>query len=278
MTTHCEKKHGILRLVLWLFAAGLVMAASSPAWAQSSDQNFAEFTVQAQWKNFSKSAGLTIPPNTQINFKSDSGFGTSVGPVFRFIFIPKGKLWGADNKFRIDYGWLNRDQNFIINRTISIPGRVILINSNLDLNIKTKDFRLAYSPRWGNDKFRIGPLFEYEHLSVNLNLTNLTPGAPPPINTELNVPNNILNLGYDFDITPSEKVDIYGFLGVIPCCGGGWHGVNTEYGVKFYPAKHFGINAGFRYSNLRFEGTVNGITFTSKLGGIGPLLGATVRF
>lgn len=278
MTTHCETKHGILRLALWLLVAGLVIAASSPAWAQATDRNYAEFTVQAQWKNFSKGAGLTIPPNPEINFSQDSGFGQSVGPVFRFIFIPKGTFLGADNKFRIEYGWLNRDQNFIINRTITIPGRVILINSNLDLNIKTKDFRLAYAPRWGNDKVRIGPLFEYEHLGVNLKLTNLSPNAPPPLTTELDVPNNILNLGFDFDITPSEKVDVYGFLGAIPCCGGGWHGVNTEYGVKFFPVSHFGINGGFRYSNLRFEGTSNNITFTLRTSGIGPFVGATFRF
>jgi len=264
--------------MLWLLAAGLAWAAASPAWAQSSDQNYAEFTVQAQWKDTSRSSGLTIPPNPQINFSRDAGLGERVGPVFRFIFIPQGRFLGADNKFRIEYGWLNQDKDFIINRTITIPGRVIVINSNLNLNVKTKDFHLAYSPRWGNEKVRIGPLFEYEHLDVNLKLTNLTPNAPPPTTTELDTPNNIFNLGFDFDITPSEKVDIYGFLGAIPCCGDGWHGVSTEYGVKFLPVKHFGINAGFRYSNLRFEGTSNDITFALKTAGIGPFVGATFRF
>jgi hypothetical protein len=60
-------------------------------------------------------------------------------------------------------------------------------------------FSLGYAARWCNTKFKIGPEIVYQHLGVEFILGNLTPGAPPPIKQDVNVPNNLAMMGLNFD-------------------------------------------------------------------------------
>jgi len=154
--------------------------------------------------------------------------------------------------------------------------------------LNTKQFELGYAPRWGNDKFRIGPSFVYERLDVDFKLSNLTPGALPPIVRDVNVPNNVVLIGADFDFTPVHKIDAYGHLGAVPCCGGGWHVFESEFGTKYYFTHHLSIMGGVRYSYLKRDfgipatdipgSTVGPFSGYVKFPGIGPFVGISGRF
>jgi hypothetical protein len=176
----------------------------------------------------------------------------------------------------------------VISGTVTFPGTIYLVNSTLKSELSTKQFELGYAPRWGNDKFRIGPSITYERLNVNFILTNLTPGAPPPARRELAVPNNVVLIGADFDYRPVNRFDAYGKLGAVPCCGGGWHVFESEFGVKYYFTRRLGLIGGVRYSYLKRDfnvpaTVVNNVTagpFSGflKFPGVGPFVGATFRF
>jgi hypothetical protein len=99
-------------------------------------------------------------------------------------------------------------------------------------------------------------------------------------------------MGVDFDYTPVQQLDIYGRSGWIPCCGGGYHGNETEFGAKYYIRRNFSILGGFKYVWLKRDFNAPSTTFTLadqsvtlgpfsgfiKFPGIGPFVGASYRF
>ena len=112
------------------------------------------------------------------------------------------------------------------------------------------------------------------------------------IKQSLNVPNNLAIIGFNFDFTPVQQLDVYGKSGWVPCCGGGYHINETEFGAKYYIRRNFSILGGFRYYWIKRdfnapaqEVTVGDSTVTLgpfsgflKFPGIGPFVGATYRF
>jgi hypothetical protein len=186
----------------------------------------------AQWRNLSSNSGFSssycLPSGCVTNtgtFSNNLGLsGFGVGPDFRFIWTPEKKILNATSKMWVEYGQINRSKTRTISGSFTFLGVTYVINSTLQAQLNTKQFELGYAPRWGNDKFRIGPMFEYQRLSVDFTLNNLTTGAPPPAHRSVNFPNNIVLLGIDFDYMPIRQFDVFGRTGWIPCCGGGWHG------------------------------------------------------
>ena len=260
-----------------------------PAGATGSAET-GHFEIQgfAQWRNVGTSGSLTTYNfgSTKLN---DVGIGNlTPGPLFRFLWTPEKKILGATSKIWTDYGQIDRSRTRSITGTVAFPGTIYIINTTLNAALNTKQFEVGYAPRWGNDTFRIGPSITYERLDVTLTLTNLTPGAPPPIKRSLNVPNNVGLIGVDFDFTPNSKFDAYGRVGVIPCCGGGWHILESEFGAKFYFARHFGVLGGVRYSYMKRDFNVSGTQVGSatvgqysgylKFPGIGPFVGLSCIF
>jgi hypothetical protein len=166
------------------------------------------------------------------------------------------------------------------------------VDESVQVQLKSRNFDLGYAPHWGNDKFGIGPMVQYQHLGVQFILNNLTPGAPPPAIINVNVPNNLVLLGLDFDFKPVQQLDVYGRSGWVPCCGGGWHVNQTEFGAKYYIRRNFSILGGFKYDYLKRDFNAPATTVTTELGsatigpfsafikfpGIGPFIGASVRF
>ena len=254
----------------------------------------------AQWRNLSSNNGFSsaycLPSGCVFNTGSFgpnlglNGFG--VGPLFRFIWTPEKKIFGATSKIWVDWGQLNRSRTRTVSGQFVFNGVTYTVDTTLEAELKNKLFALGYAPRWGNDKFRIGPEIEYQRLSVDMILTNLTPGAPPPAKRELNVPNNILLLGIDFDYMPVQQFDVFGRTGWIPCCGGGWHENETEVGAKYYFRRNFSVLGGFRYYFLKRDFNAPATTITTSAGpvtlgpfsgfikfpGIGPFVGASFRF
>jgi hypothetical protein len=269
---------------------------SSSSWAPT---HF-EFFGDVQWRNLSNNGGFSstyCPPaatcvtNTG-SFNVNGGLLNKwgVGPDFGFIWTPEKKILGAKSKIWVEWGQLDRSTTRNISGSFTFNGVTYAVNTTLQTQLNQNLFSLGYAPRWGNDKFRIGPEFLYQHLSVDFILTNLS--AAPPIKQSLNVPENLGIIGLNFDYTPVQQLDIYGQSAWIPCCGGGWHGNETEFGAKYYIRRNFSILGGFRYYWLKRDFNAPATTVTVgeqsailgpfsgyiKFPGIGPFIGATYRF
>jgi hypothetical protein len=243
-----------------------------------------EFEGIMQWKNFSTKSSISTGPNTTINFSSDLGFsGLSLGPLVRFLWTPEYKLLGASSKLRIEYGEIPRSHNIIISRGLEFLGETYAIDVHVRDQLKTQSFEVSYSPQWGDDKFKVGPLITYQLLTLKFSLSNLSPGASPPTTRAVSFPNSAVLLGGTFDFTPIHQVEAYGFLGAIPCCGGGWHEFDSEFGLKYHVAQHFSVLGGVRYSyltrtfnfSLPREHTVAGFL---RWPGVGPFIGIGLSF
>ena len=243
----------------------------------------------AQWRNISSNSSLTTTNYGTTSLDKDLGIGNSTaGPLIRIIWTPDHKIKGATSKIWMEYGQINRSRTRTISGTVTLPGIIYLIDTTLKAEFKTKQFEMGYAPRWGNDKFKIGPNLTYEHLTVDLILTDLTSGAPPPITRSLNIPNNVLLIGADFEYTPAPQFKAYGHLGAVPCCGGGWHVFESEFGAKYYLTRSFSLLGGVRYQYLKRDFTVRAAVVNNvivgpfsgflKFPGIGPFVGASWRF
>jgi hypothetical protein len=271
-------------------------AGSSSSWSPTHFEIFGD----VQWRNLSNSSGFSssycLPSGCVTNtgsFSTNLGLNKwGFGPDFGFIWTPDKEILGAKSRVWVEWEQLDRSNTRTVFGSFTFDGVTYTVNTIVKTQLNTNLFSLGYSPQWGNNKFRIGPEVVFQHLSVDVILTNLTPGAPPPIKQEVNVPNFMAIIGLNFDYKPVQQLDVYGRSGWIPCCGGGWHGNQTEFGAKYYVRRNFGILVGFRYYWLKRDfnlaaqevttsaGTVTLGPFSGfiKFPGVGPFVGASYRF
>jgi len=263
---------------------------AAPLASASSDWQPTHFEIMglAQWKSASSNAVVSTGPYT-VNLNSNLGFGgLAIGPLVRFVWKPGFTLLGAKSNVRVEYGQIVRSQTHSITTQITFEGQVYAIDTQFKTQVATKSFQAAWSPEWGNDRLRVGPYISYQRLDVDFRLTNETPGAPPPVTRDVPVPNNVAYVGGNFEASPVKQVNIYGWVGAIPCCGGGWHAIDSEVGVKYYVIRSLSVIAGYRYSYLKRDfnlpsSTVGSVTTPQisgflKFPGGGPMIGLSYRF
>jgi len=266
------------------YPASPQMGSPSSSWAPT---HF-EIEGMVQWKNLNESVNISST-NSGFNLSRDLGLtGQTPGFLLRFVWTPEKKILGAKSLLRIDYGQINRTHTRTLTREINFEGEVYTVGAAIQTQVHNAKFEVAYAPLWGNDKFRIGPLISVGDLIVNVKLTGATLSSPTPVSVASNNSNFIVTLGFDFEFTPVKQVDLYGHLGAIPCCGAGWTGTESEFGLKYYLARSFSISGGVRQSSLTRSFTVgpvtvNGTTFGPVHGslewvGVGPFIAATYRF
>ncbi|MFL6230280.1 MAG: hypothetical protein ACJ741_16020, partial [Pyrinomonadaceae bacterium] len=78
--------------------------------------------------------------------------------------------------------------------------------------------------------------------------------------------------GYDMDINPSDKVNIYNNVGFIRFQND--RVVRGEVGLKYYFSRSFGVNGGYQFGRYKLVSDVNFIRANEK----GPLFGIVLRF
>lgn len=245
--------------------------AGKPASASTGKMAHYEIQGIGQWKNLSSSSSLTTAPYGTLRTSDILGVGKmQAGPLFRFIWTPEFRFLGAESKFWVEYGQIIRTRTRTISDSFTFLGNLYVVDSTLSAQLKTRQFELAYAPRWGNSKFKIGPAIWYERLGINLALSDVNAGKSP-ISRNLNFPNDVALLGADFDYAPDQRFDLYGHAGVVPCCGGGQHIFESEFGAKYSFAHGLGVLGGLRYSYAKQDFSAS----VSVVGGetVGPFSG-----
>jgi hypothetical protein len=268
----------------------------SPQRASSGASSWAptHFEIQGfvQWRNLNQDVNINTSgtaTGTSFNLSRDLGLsGQTPGFLFRFLWTPEKKILHASSLLRVEYGQLNRTKTHVLTREITFEGETYTVGAAVQTHAHNASFEAAYAPLWGNNKFKIGPQFVFQDLVVNVRLSGATLSSTTPVVVTSNNNNFVFQLGFDFELTPVRQVDIYGHLGAIPCCGGGWTGTQSEFGVKYYVARSFSIIGGVRQNSLTRSFTAgpkteNGITFgpvhaSLEWVGVGPFVGASFRW
>jgi hypothetical protein len=251
-----------------------------------------EIQGMVQWRNLNENVNINTSgaaTGTGFNLSRDLGLsGQTPGFLFRFLWTPEKVILHATSLLRVEYGQIDRTHTRTLTGEINFEGETYPIGAAIQTQLHNGSFEVAYAPLWGTAKYRIGPQFVFQDLIVNLKLKGATLSSPTPVSVTSNNSNFVFQLGFDFELMPVKQVDIYGHLGAIPCCGGGWTGSQSEFGVKYYVTRSVSIIGGVRQNSLTRSftagpKTVNGITFgpvsaSLEWVGVGPFVGATYRF
>jgi hypothetical protein len=252
------------------------------------------FEIQGtfQWRNLNENININTSgaaTGTAFNLSRDLGLsGQTPGFLFRFLWTPEKKILHASSLVRVEYGQIDRTHTRTLTGEINFEGETYPIGASVQTQLHNGSFEAAYAPLWGTAKYRIGPQFVFQDLIINVKLAGSTLSSTAPVVVTSNNSNFVFQLGFAFDLAPVRQVDIYGHLGGIPCCGGGWTGTQSEFGVKYYVTRSVSIIGGVRQNSLTRSftagpKTVDGETFgpvSASIGwtGVGPFVGATYRF
>ena len=212
--------------------------------------------------NFSgtNNAGSTL------DFNRDFDFGNRLGFEVRYTYRSEN----GKHKLQGGYEATSWNRNTTLSRSFTFRGETYTANANIDGDLKLRTFRAMYAYRWGDEKFRFGPMIDMGVIDTRLDITGTTNSG---IRTaEGSVTKFAATVGYDLDYNATPKVDLFNNLGAIA-----FHHdrlFHTEGGVRYYPWHSFGVVGGYRYQRYRWVNDDNFLRISNH----GPFFGGLFRF
>jgi hypothetical protein len=135
--------------------------------SSSSSEVPPHFEIQGmvQWRNLNENVNINTSgaaTGTAFNLSRDLGLsGQTPGFLFRFLWTPEKKILHASSLLRVEYGQINRTHTRTLTGEINFEGETYPVGAAIQTQLHNASFAAAYAPLWGNDKFRIGPLFVF---------------------------------------------------------------------------------------------------------------------
>jgi len=247
----------------------LALAGSASAQTSSVDKPKNEIEVRGVFAVPTGSANFsgTTNSNSTIDFRRDFDFNTRLGLQLRYAY----RSTNGKHKIVADYNQTSWNRNRVLSRTFVFEGNTYVANAAIDSNLKLRTFRLMYAYRWGNEKFRIGPMIDIGVVNTHLELNGLTNNGTR--SADGGVSKFAATIGYDIDYEVSPSVQLFHNLGAIKFSGDNLF--HTEAGVKIFPSHHFGASGGYKWERYKYdENAPNFIRVNQH----GPFFGGLVRF
>lgn len=203
---------------------------------------------------------------TVISFSEDFDFKNELGFLVRYTH----RTESGKHKFLGEFGQTKWSRTRSLSRSFTFLGQTYVANLDTESELKLTDFRVMYAYRWGNEKIRIGPMFDMGVVSTRLDLTGTTNNGTRSDSGKIT--KFAATIGYDLDYDPTPQVNIFHNLGAIAFQGERLF--HTEGGLKFFPTRHFGVTGGYRALRYRVEKNDNFILVKAH----GPFFGGVFRF
>ena len=251
-----------------LVTAVVVLATSISAYAQADKPKHeieirATVAVPSGQANFN---GNTASGDT-IDFSRDADFSNEWGFDIKYAYrSPDGK-----NKFGAEYYNTDWDRTRVIGRAFTFRGETYVVGAAIESNLRQSAFKGMYARRWGNDKFRIGPMIDFGVIPTRLDITGNTLSGGSR-KTEGSISKFAATVGGDMDYDPTDKVNIFGNIGGIA-----FHHdrlFHAEGGLKYFASKNFGVVGGYKYQVYKWVNDNNFLRVNSH----GPFVGGVLRF
>jgi hypothetical protein len=248
-------------LILCLTAV-TAQAQSSSDKPQNEIEVRATYTIPKGEADFSgtTSSGSTISLDRDFDFKNEFGY------EIRFTH----RSANGKHKFLGSYAHTGWERNTMLSRSFTFRGQTYVANLNIDGDLRLNQFRGMYSYRWGNEKFRFGPMVDMGVITTKLNLTGTTNNGIR--STEGSISKFAATVGYDLDYDPSPKLNIFNSLGAIAFKGE--HLFHVEGGVKYFFSRQFAATGGYKAIRYKLVDNDNFITIKTH----GPFVGGVFRF
>jgi len=259
-------RKSFLALTLVLTAVLSIVISAN---AQSSDRPLNEIEIRTNFSIPSGEANFSGTTNSgsTLDFARDFDFSNEWGFEGRYAHRSES----GKHKFLVDYETADWSRSRTITRSFTFRGETYVANASISGDLRLSVFKAMYAYRWGNDKIRIGPMFDVGLIKTSLELTGITNNGVR--SAEGSITKLAATVGYDLDYDPTPQLSFYHNLGGIVFQGE--HLFHVEGGVKFFPVRHFGATGGYKFQRYKLEeDEPNFLTIRSN----GPFVGGVVRF
>lgn len=201
-----------------------------------------------------------------ISFDRDFDFRNELGFEIRFTH----RTASGKHKFQGSYGQTTWNRNTSLSRSFTFRGETFTANLDTSSDLRLSNFRVMYAYRWGNEKFRIGPMGDMGVISTRLQISSATNSATRSASGSIS--KFAATLGYDLDYDPTPRINIFNNLGAIRFQGERLF--HVEGGARIYVTRNFGFSGGYKAERYRVEKDLDFLRVVAH----GPFFGGVFRF
>jgi hypothetical protein len=201
-----------------------------------------------------------------ISFEQDFDFRNELGFEIRFTH----RTASGKHKFQGGYSQTTWNRSTSLSRSFTFRGETFTANLDTASNLRLSNFRAMYAYRWGNEKFRIGPMFDMGVVSTRLEIEAATNSGTRSASGSIS--KFAATVGYDLDYVPTPRINIFNNLGAIRFQGERLF--HVEGGARIYVTKNFGFSGGYKAERYRVEKDLDFLKVVAH----GPFFGGVLRF
>jgi hypothetical protein len=201
-----------------------------------------------------------------ISFERDFDFRNELGFEIRFTH----RTASGKHKFQGGYSQTTWNRSTSLSRSFTFRGETFTANLDTASNLRLSNFRVMYAYRWGNEKFRIGPMFDMGVISTRLEIDAATNSGSRSASGSIS--KFAATVGYDLDYDPTPRINIFNNLGAIRFQGERLF--HVEGGARIYVTKNFGFSGGYKAERYRVEKDLDFLKVVAH----GPFFGGVLRF
>ncbi len=201
-----------------------------------------------------------------ISFSQDFDFRNELGFELRYTH----RTAGGKHKLQAGYGQTTWNRNTTLSRSFTFRGETFEANLDASGDLRLSNFRAMYAYRWGNEKFRIGPMGDMGVVSTRLNISATTNNGTR--SGSGSITKFAATVGYDLDYDPTPHINIFNNLGAIAFMGERLF--HVEGGVRVFATRNFGFSGGYKAERYRVEDGPDFLLVRAH----GPFFGGVLRF
>ena len=201
-----------------------------------------------------------------ISFESDFDFRNELGFEIRFTH----RTASGKHKFQGGYSQTTWNRSTSLSRSFTFRGETFTANLDTDAVLRLSNFRAMYAYRWGNEKFRIGPMVDMGVITTRLEIDATTNSGTRSASGSIS--KFAATLGYDLDYDPTPRINIFNNLGAIRFQGERLF--HVEGGARIFVTRNFGISGGYKAERYRVEKDLDFLKVVAH----GPFFGGVFRF
>ena len=201
-----------------------------------------------------------------ISFSRDFDFQNELGFELRYTH----RTASGKHKLQAGYTQTSWDRSTMLSRSFTFRGETFEANLDAAGDLRLSTFRAMYAYRWGNDKFRIGPMADMGVVSTRLNISASTNNGTRSGSGKIT--KFAATVGYDLDYDPTSNINVFNNLGAIAFMGERLF--HTEGGIRVFATRNFGVSGGYKFERYRVEDGPDFLRITAH----GPFFGGVFRF
>jgi hypothetical protein len=243
-----------------------IAAASAKSQTPDSARNEIEVRGILSIPSGDASFSATGASGSVISFSRDFDFRNELGFELRYTH----RTTGGKHKLQAGYSQTTWNRNTTLSRSFTFRGETFEANLNASGDLRLSTFRAMYAYRWGNEKFRIGPMGDVGVVSTRLNIEAITNNGTR--SGSGSITKFAATVGYDLDYDPTPRVNVFNNLGAIAFMGERLF--HVEGGIRVFATRNFGFSGGYKFERYRVEDEPDFLRISAH----GPFWGGVFRF